>query len=205
MKILSEDNDYVCIEKSQKEFVQHSKNAKSQIQEFADLNKYHIANRLDFAVGGIVILCKNKTSIKEFQNSLNKKLYLCIVDSVIAVNCCHGTLENFILKNQRTNTSKIVQKGTTGSKNAKLNYRVIEVKGNLALLEIELFTGRHHQIRVQMSNFGFPIYGDKKYTGTKGKELGLWSYKYEFFSGKSFRSIPNFYPFNLFNMHNPEL
>ena len=78
--------------------------------------------------------------------------------------------------------SKVVSKEKKNSKFAKLDYKVLkynEVK-NLSLLEINLHTGRHHQIRVQLSNFGHSIFGDQKYgTRGKGKQIALWAYELE--------------------------
>ena len=89
-------------------------------------------------------------------------------------------MRNYLLKNERLNTSKIVPEGTKNSKFAKLDYEVItynEVK-NLSLVKINLHTGRHHQIRVQLSHFGHSIFGDQKYgTRGQGKQIALWAYE----------------------------
>ena len=91
-----------------------------------------------------------------------------------------GSLEDYLYKDERNNMSKVVSKDKKNAKLAKLDYEVItynEVK-NLSLLKINLHTGRHHQIRVQLSNFGHSIFGDKKYgTRGQGKQIALWAYK----------------------------
>ena len=91
-----------------------------------------------------------------------------------------GTLEDYIYKDERNNISKVVDKEKKNAKYAKLDYKVLkynEVK-NLSLLNINLHTGRHHQIRVQLSNFGHSIFGDQKYgTRGKGKQIALWAYE----------------------------
>ena len=91
-----------------------------------------------------------------------------------------GTLEDYLYKDERNNISKVVNKDKKNSKFAKLDYEVLaynEVK-NLSLLKINLHTGRHHQIRVQLSNFGHSIFGDQKYgTRGRGKQIALWAYK----------------------------
>ena len=83
-------------------------------------------------------------------------------------------------KDERNNMSKVVNKDKKNAKLAKLDYEVVtynEVK-NLSLLKINLHTGRHHQIRVQLSNFGHSIFGDQKYgTRGQGKQIALWAYK----------------------------
>ena len=75
------------------------------------------------------------------------------------------TLTDHLLKDGRTNTSRVVKAGTKGAKKAVLRYRVLSrnIKEGTALLQIDLLTGRHHQIRVQLSHAGLPIAGDRKY------------------------------------------
>lgn len=91
-----------------------------------------------------------------------------------------GSLEDYLYKDERNNISKVVNKDKKNAKIAKLDYEVIkynEVK-NLSLLKINLHTGRHHQIRVQLSNFGHSIFGDQKYgTRGQGKQIALWAYE----------------------------
>ncbi len=83
-------------------------------------------------------------------------------------------------KDERNNISKVVSKEKKNAKFAKLDYEVLkynEVK-NLTLLKVNLYTGRHHQIRVQLSYFGHSIFGDQKYgTRGKGKQIALWAYE----------------------------
>lgn len=93
------------------------------------------------------------------------------------------TLEDYLLKNERKNTSKVVGKDTKNAKYAKLDYEVIkyEKEIDLSVLKIYLHTGRHHQIRVQLSDREHSIYGDQKYgTRGRGKQIALWAYKLTF-------------------------
>ena len=111
--------------------------------------------------------------LKEF-----KKEYLAIVDGYIENN--KGVLEDYLLKNEKLNISKVVTKETKNAKYAKLEYEVIKYnkETNLSLLKIMLHTGRHHQIRAQLANFGHSICGDQKYgTRGRGKQISLWAYK----------------------------
>lgn len=92
----------------------------------------------------------------------------------------NGILEDYLYKDERNNISKVVDKNKKNAKLAKLDYEVLiynEVK-NLSLVKVNLHTGRHHQIRVQLSNFGHSIFGDQKY-GTRGqvKQIALWAYE----------------------------
>ena len=91
-----------------------------------------------------------------------------------------GTLEDYLYKDERTNMSRVVKQEKKNSKYAKLDFEVVkynEIK-NLSLVKIDLHTGRHHQIRVQLSNYGHSIFGDQKY-GTRGKnkQIALWAYE----------------------------
>ena len=91
-----------------------------------------------------------------------------------------GILEDYLLKNQAKNTSKVVPKETKNAKLAKLSYEVLKYDEeiNLSVLKIHLYTGRHHQIRVQLANVGHSICGDQKYgTRGRGKQISLWAYK----------------------------
>lgn len=91
-----------------------------------------------------------------------------------------GVLEDYLYKDERNNISKVVNKEKKNAKLAKLDYEVLvydEIK-NLSLLKVNLHTGRHHQIRVQLSHFGHSIFGDQKYgTRGKGKQIALWAYE----------------------------
>ena len=94
-----------------------------------------------------------------------------------------GTLENYLYKDERNNISKVVKPEKKGAKYAKLDYEVLGYKPDkdLSLVKVNLYTGRHHQIRLQMSNFGHSIFGDQKYgTRGKGKQIALWAYNLEF-------------------------
>ena len=91
-----------------------------------------------------------------------------------------GTLEDYLWKNERNNMSKVVKKETKNSKYACLDYEVLKYNSeiNLSALKINLHTGRHHQIRVQLSSRNHSIYGDQKYGGRgHGKQIALWAYK----------------------------
>lgn len=152
--------------------------------------KVGLINRLDRVVGGLVLFGKNEKINKCLTEKMKEggfsKYYLAIV--------CGSAKEsdiiiNWIMKNQRLNISKIVNKNSSGSKEAKLTYKKIAEKEIdleiLSLIEIKLFTGRHHQIRVQMANAGLPLYKDTKYNPKYLRkrgigEIGLFANKLEF-------------------------
>lgn len=90
-----------------------------------------------------------------------------------------GTLTDYLLKNEKANMSKVVKEGTKNSKFASLEYEVLKYDEelDLSVLKILLHTGRHHQIRVQLSSRNHSIYGDQKYGGRgHGKQITLWAY-----------------------------
>ncbi len=124
-----------------------------------------LVHRLDQPVQGVMVFAKTKMAAAELSRQITdgrmKKQYL-------AVTCGkpmkkQGALVDYLLKDGRTNTSSIVPEGTKGAKRAELRYRIIAETPGYALAEIELLTGRHHQIRVQMAGAGMPLAGDRKY------------------------------------------
>ena len=91
-----------------------------------------------------------------------------------------GTLEDYLYKDERNNISKVVKPEKKGAKYAKLDYEVLGYKPDkdLSLVKVNLHTGRHHQIRVQLAHAGHSIFGDQKYgTRGKGKQIALWAYE----------------------------
>lgn len=171
-----------------------------------------LINRLDRGVGGLVLIGKNKKSIallNEMQKNreITKKYFSVVCGS----SKDFERLENYLQKNQRLNTSKVVQKNNF-SKLAILEYRKLsEVQVNdiiYSKVEVELFTGRHHQIRVQMANIGLPLYGDTKYNRKvrfkPTENIGLYAYHLSFkepFTGEELKieiELEDTRPFNLF-------
>ena len=193
LKVLFEDNHIIVVEKKPNIPSQADKTgdedmltmAKQYIKETYDKpgNVYlGLDHRLDRPVGGIMIFAKTSKAASRLSNQVRekvfKKKYLAVVDGKISQK--QGTLEDYLYKDERNNTSKVVHKDKKNAKLAKLDYQVLkynEVK-DLSLLEINLHTGRHHQIRVQLANFGHSIFGDQKYgTRGKGKQIALWAYQ----------------------------
>ncbi len=141
-----------------------------------------LVHRLDRPVGGVMVFAKTSKAAarlsEEVRNKIFKKTYLVIVNGKFGNN--KGILEDYLLKNEKKNMSKVVKEGTKNSKLAKLDYEVLKYdeKLNLSVLKINLYTGRHHQIRVQLSSRDHSIYGDQKYGGRgHGKQIALWAYK----------------------------
>lgn len=143
-----------------------------------------LVHRLDRPVGGIMVFARTSKAASRLSNQIRektfKKEYLAIVDGKINNE---GTLENYLYKDEKNNTSKVVDKNKKNSKFAKLDYKLLvyDKENDLSLVKINLHTGRHHQIRVQLANTGHSIYGDQKY-GKRGKnkQIALWAYKVTF-------------------------
>ena len=143
-----------------------------------------LVHRLDRPVGGVMVFARTSKAASRLSNQIRektfKKEYLAIVDGKMNDE---GTLENYLYKDEKANTSKVVDKNKKNSKFAKLDYKLLayDKEKNLSLIKINLHTGRHHQIRVQLANIGHSIYGDQKY-GKRGKDkqIALWAYKITF-------------------------
>ncbi len=135
-----------------------------------------IIHRLDEPVEGVLLFAKNEKAAAKLSLQMQKgafvKKYRAAVISKNNAAPAGGVLTDHILKDPAANRSKVVDAGTKGAKEAELEYTPAGEYTNPAgdriyLLDITLFTGRHHQIRVQLENDGYPIVGDRKY----GKEL----------------------------------
>lgn len=146
-----------------------------------------VIHRLDQPVEGILVFAKNKKSAaglnKQMQDGKMDKYYLAVTSKIPEKKS--GRLEDCMIKDAKSNTSRIAKESEAGKKKAVLEYQVLKEKDEKALLEIHLFTGRHHQIRVQTANAGFPLYGDTKYNpelaGTKEwVQIALCAYKLKF-------------------------
>ena len=167
-----------------------------------------VIHRLDQPVKGILVFAKSLFAAKELNRQLQNqefgKYYHALVDGHPPKSA--GTLEDYIIKDTRTNTSKICSANTKDAKIARLHYTIIkEGQGHFKMghddfnwgrgkmkippspteLEIHLETGRHHQIRVQLANAGCPIVGDTKYNprfkhSDEWQEIQLYAYKLEF-------------------------
>ena len=141
-----------------------------------------LVHRLDRPVGGVMIFAKTSKAAARLSDQVREKIfskkYLAVVDGKFEQKT--GRLEDYLYKDERNNISKVVNKEKKNAKLAILDYEVLaynEVK-NLSLLKINLHTGRHHQIRVQLSHANHSIYGDQKYgTRGNGKQIALWAYE----------------------------
>ena len=146
-----------------------------------------LANRIDRNTGGIVIAAKNAEALRILCDKIKlrelDKRYLAVVHGVPKQKT--ALLEGFLEKNEEKNQVFLSKKRGDNSKSIKTKYTVLQSKNNLSLLEIELITGRTHQIRAHMAAIGHPLLGEGKYSKSNDKKLGfdkqaLYSYSLQF-------------------------
>lgn len=123
----------------------------------------HAVHRLDKPVSGIVLFARTSKALTRLNDSLrkkeSKKIYRALVEGLVVND--EGTLEHYLIHDDHC--AQVVDASVSDAKLARLHYRVLKRKGSLTFIEIELETGRYHQIRVQLSASGHPILGDRKY------------------------------------------
>lgn len=203
LKILYEDNHIIVVVKPVGIPVQQDKSGDKDmltiIKEYLK-EKYNkpgnvylgLVHRLDRMVGGVMVFAKTSKAasrISEYIRQKNvKKKYLAVVNGKLSVSNKKIMLVNYIYKDERNNVSKIVDSSKKNAKEAILEYSVIKnIKYNgkdYSLVDIDLHTGRHHQIRLQFANISHPLYGDVKYgksINKVGQNLALFSYYLSFF------------------------
>lgn len=192
LSILYEDEDIIVCRKPAGVAVQTKRLGQADMESL--LKNYRVGkgevpyigvvHRLDQPVEGVMVFAKTKEAAaslsRQIAAKLTDKYYYAMVDGVPKAR--KGTLEDYLLRDGRTNTSAVVKRGTREAKRAELSYEVLEQKGERAILRIRLETGRHHQIRVQLSHAGMPIVGDRKYNFKEnmtpsGGQLALCSYQ----------------------------
>lgn len=180
----------------------------------ADSSEVSIINRLDRPVGGVTLFAKDKITAAKLSAMLGngiEKEYLAVTTGRLAED--EGTMKDYLLKQGKTNTTVISNKGAKNAKEAILKYKFLgSVKtddyGELFLYKVLLVTGRHHQIRVQFAGRKAPLWGDTKYNNDfKSKRgffnIALFSHSISFLhpvlkKEKLISKFPENYPFSLF-------
>ena len=196
LQILFEDNHIIIVNKRAGDITQGDKTGDKPL---SDVVKEHIkvkynkpgniylgvVHRLDRPTSGVIIFAKTSKSLERLNKMLREKeiqkTYWAVVK--IPPKETRKTLIDFLKKNQKNNKSSVYKKEIDGSKRAVLHYQVIKKLDNYTLLEIGLETGRHHQIRAQLSAIGSPIKGDLKYgfeRSNKDGSIHLHARKIEF-------------------------
>ena len=194
LEVLYEDNHIIAINKKSGDIVQGDKTGDAPLSNFVKAyikKKYNkpgevflgTIHRLDRPTSGVVLYARTSKALtrmnEQFREKQVQKTYWAVVDNAPANDS--GTLENYLLKNQKQNKS-YVTKGADG-KHAVLDFKLIKKLDNFFHLEIKPKTGRHHQIRVQLAHIGCIIKGDLKYgakRSNKDASIHLLAQKLEF-------------------------
>ena len=193
--ILHEDNHIIVVLKPQNipscEDESKDKDMLTIIKEYIK-EKYNkqgnvylgLVHRLDRPTGGVMVFAKSSKAASRLSEQLRsgdfEKRYFAVLMGVPKEE--KATLTHYMKKNAVNNVVYICPPTVAGAKFAELEYKVLEKKEDLSLVDVRLHTGRSHQIRVQMNAIGTPVYGDMRYGGEKAKKgyLALWAYYLSF-------------------------
>ena len=144
-----------------------------------------LVHRLDRPTGGVMVFARNSKSAERLCRQIEQgdfeKKYLAV--TVGTPRDYRARLSNWLVKDEKENIVRVTPAKTEGAKFAELDYRVLETNDKIALIDVNLYTGRSHQIRAQLSNIGKPIFCHAKYcaeTLDKAQKLALWSYQLSF-------------------------
>lgn len=198
MQIIYEDNHLIVVSKTCHEIVQGDKTGDEPLCD--TLKRFikdrdqkpgnvfmGVTHRLDRPTTGVVIFAKTSKALermnKMFASGEVHKTYWCIVPNVWSLSGLNNSsarqippkeddLKNWLVRNEKQNRSIAYDKEVKDSKEARLHYKMISSTDRYALLEVQLFTGRHHQIRCQLSHIGLPIKGDLKYGSPRSNPDG---------------------------------
>lgn len=193
IEIIFEDNHLLVVRKPVNMLTQRDRTGDVDILTLLkeDLKKRYnkrgnvylgLVHRLDRPVGGVMVFAKTSKAASRISEQIRtrqfKKDYLAVVHGVL--DRVEGSLENYLIKDTKNNRVSTTKSSIPGAKLALLKYIVLGVYKDLSLIKIQLQTGRPHQIRVQLSEIGHPLYGDQKYgysINKPGQQIALWSNK----------------------------
>lgn len=185
MEVIYEDNHILIVNKKSGEIVQGDKTGDKPLTEMLKeylKEKYNkpgnvfcgCVHRIDRPVSGLVIFAKTSKALERLNKMLREgkihKTYHALVEG--HPENAEGTLENWLVSNGRINKTFLTDEKNPDAKFAKLNYKTVKKLDRYSLLEIELITGRKHQIRAQLSAMGHPIKGDLKYGAKRSNKDG---------------------------------
>ena len=214
LNVLYEDNHIIVVEKKPNILSQSDitgdKDLLTMVKEYVK-EKYKkegnvyigLVHRLDRPVGGIMVFARTSKAASRLSEQVRNKTFKKTYNAVVIGNIENtGKLKDYLLKDEKRNIVKVDGKG----KEAILNFKKLNFKDNMSLVEINLETGRSHQIRVQMLHHGYPLFGDQKYNKTAkvGEQIALFAKKIEFVHPTTNElltfelDLPNRYPFTIF-------
>ena len=185
MEVIYEDNHLIAVNKTCREIVQGDKTGDTPLSEILKAwlkEKYAkpgnvfvgVAHRLDRPVSGLVLFAKTSKALARlnemFRTGDIKKTYWAIVKNSPPTE--EGTLEHWLVRNEKQNKSYAYTEEKPNSKKAILHYKLLARSDNYYLLEVDLKTGRHHQIRCQLAKMCCPIKGDLKYGSERSNKDG---------------------------------
>lgn len=185
MEVIYEDNHIIVVNKAPGEIVQGDKTGDTPLSETVKLylkEKYNkpgnvfcgVVHRIDRPVGGLVVFARTSKALSRLNDMLRKgeihKTYWALVEGKPEKS--EASLENFLVSDGRINKTFVASENTPDAKRSVLNYKTIALGENYSLLEINLLTGRKHQIRCQLAAIGHPIKGDLKYGARRSNRDG---------------------------------
>lgn len=185
LQVLFEDNHLIIVNKRSGDITQGDKTGDKPLSDVVKeyvKEKYNkagnvflgVVHRLDRPTSGVIIFARTSKALERLNKMLRDKTicktYWAVVKEYPKKE--KGTLINFLKKNPKKNKSSVYSKEIPDSKKAILHYNVLKKLDNYSLVEIDLETGRHHQIRAQLSFIGFPIKGDLKYGFNRSNKDG---------------------------------
>lgn len=196
MEVVYEDNHIIIVNKKTGEIVQGDKTGDTPLSELVKdyiKQKYNkpgnvfcgVVHRIDRPVEGLVVFARTSKALERLNKMLREgeihKTYHALVEGKVKES--EGYLENYLVSDGRINKTFIAKPGNPDAKLSRLKFKTIAVGDRYSLLEINLLTGRKHQIRAQLSNMGHPIKGDLKYGAKRSNPNGgisLQAHKIEF-------------------------
>lgn len=221
IKVIYEDNHLLVVEKpvnilsqgddtNDKDMVNLLKNYVKEKYNKPGNVFIGLIHRLDRPVGGVMVFAKTSKAAsrlsEQVRNKSFKKTYRAVIHGTM--NKKEDTLKDYLYKNKKTNMVSVVNKNHKEAKNAELDYETLQSKNNFSLVQIDLKTGRPHQIRVQFASRNHPLFGDQRYgqdVNKVGQQIALWSYKIEITHPTTKEKmeficeLPKEYPWDLFS------
>ena len=222
IKVIYEDNHLLVVEKPVNVLSQgddtNDKDMVNLLKQYIK-EKYNkpgnvfigLVHRLDRPVGGIMVFAKISKAAsrlsEQVRNKSFKKTYRAVLNGNMRKDS--DTLKDYLYKNKKNNMVSVVNKNHKDAKDAELSYETIAKNEKFSMVQVDLKTGRPHQIRVQFSSRKHPLFGDQRYgqdINKKGDQIALWSYKIEITHPTTKEKMeficepPNKYPWNLFEV-----